>query len=156
MTACLLTSPQVSRTLLSILADLNGVGVSMVSTHPLISKSPCPCTNLFVTVPSSTITIGITVTFMFHSFCSSLARSRYLSLFSLSFSFIQWSAGTAKSSIRQVIFFCWLLLGLVVWSRLGDPREFFAFHSQDVFWDMHIQFVRMFKLLVQFPVDHLS
>ena len=42
---------------------------------------------------------------MFHSFFNSLARSRYLSLFSHSFIFILWSAGTAKSTILQVLFF---------------------------------------------------
>ena len=61
----------------------------------LISKSSNPCTNPLATVPSAPITIGITVTFMFHSFFSSLAKSRYLFLFSLSFSFILWSAWTA-------------------------------------------------------------
>ena len=46
------------------------------------------------------------VTFMFHSFLfNSLARSRYLSFFSQSFSFILWSAGTAKSTILQIFFF---------------------------------------------------
>ena len=50
------------------------------------------------------ITIDIIVTCMFHSFFSSLARSRYLSFFSHSFSFILWSAGTAMSTILQVLF----------------------------------------------------
>ena len=86
---------KVSRTLLSILADLNSAVVWMVSTRPLISKSSSPCTSLLVTVPSVPITIGITVIFTFHSFLSSLARSKYLSLFSYSFSFILWSTGTA-------------------------------------------------------------
>ena len=62
---------------------------------------------------------------MFHSFFSSQARSKYLSFFSHSFSFILWSAEIAKSTILQVLFFffffCWLLLGLVFWPRLGDP-----------------------------------
>ena len=40
----------------------------MVSTCPLISKCSSLCTNPLVTVPSALITIGITVTFMFHSF----------------------------------------------------------------------------------------
>ena len=56
-------------------------------------------------VPSAPITIDITVTFMLHSFFSSLAKSKYLSLFSLSFSFTLWLAGTAKSAIRQFLFF---------------------------------------------------
>ena len=78
-------SPQVSRTLLSILADLNNVIVWMVSIRPLISKSFSPCTTPLLTVLSAPITIGITVTFMFHSFFNSLARSRNLSLFLFSF-----------------------------------------------------------------------
>ena len=98
-------SPQVSRTLLSILAVLNNAVVWTVSTRPPTSKSSCPFSNLFVTVPNAPITIGIIVTCTFHSFSNSLARSRYLSLFSHSFSFILWSAGTAKSTILQVLFF---------------------------------------------------
>ena len=58
-----------------------------------------------VTVPKAPITIGIIVTFIFHSFFNPLARSRYLSLFSHSFSFILWSAGTENSTILQILFF---------------------------------------------------
>ena len=54
-------SPQVSRALLSILADRNNAIVWMVSTRPLI-------------------TIDIGVTFMCHSFFSSQGRSKYSSL----------------------------------------------------------------------------
>ena len=79
-------SPQVSRTLLSILAVFNNAVVWMVSTQPPTSKSSRPFNNPLVTVPKAPITIGIIVTFMFHSFFNSLARSRYLSLFSHSFS----------------------------------------------------------------------
>ena len=103
-------SPQVSMTLLSILAVLNNAVVWMVSTHPPTSKSSSPFSNPLLTVPNAPITIGIIVTCMFHSFFNSLARSRYLSFFSHSFSFILWSAGTAKSTILPVLFFCWLLL----------------------------------------------
>ena len=102
--------PQVSRTLLSILAVFNNVVVWMVFTRPPTSKSSRPFNNLLVTVPKAPITIGIIVTFMFHSFFYSLARSRYLSLFSHSFSFILWSAGTAKSTILQVFFFSLLII----------------------------------------------
>ena len=103
-------SPQVSRTLLSILAVLNNAVVWMVSTHPPTSKSSSPFSNPLVTVPNAPITIGIIVTCMFHSFFSSLARSRYLSFFSHSFSFILWSAGTAKSTILQVFFFLLIII----------------------------------------------
>ena len=104
-------SPQVSRTLLSILADLNKAAVWIVSSRPLISKSSTPCINLLVTVPKVPITIDIAVTFMFHSFFNSLARSRYLSFFSLFFNFTLWSVGTVKFTIRQLLFFfCWLTI----------------------------------------------
>ena len=79
-------SPQVSRTLLSILAVLNNVVVWMVSTRPLTSKSNSPFSNPLVTVPNAPITIGIIVTFMFHSFFSIpyQGRGTYLSLHILS------------------------------------------------------------------------
>ena len=128
-------SPQVTRTFLSILDNLNNAVIWMVSIHTLISNSSCPLTNPLMIVPSAPTTIGITVTFMFHScfFFISLARSRYLCLFSTSFSFHLSSAETAKSAIRQVLFL------------------------NDRFWVVYISFVRMikFKLLAQFPVDHL-
>ena len=47
---------------------------------------------------------------MFHSFFNSLARSRYLSFFSLSFRFILWSAGTAKSTILQILFLLLIIM----------------------------------------------
>ena len=107
-------SPQVSRTLLSILAVLNNVVVWMFSTRLPTSKSSSPFSNPLVTVPNAPVTIGINVTFTFHSFFNSQARSRYLSFFSHSFSFILWSAGTAKSTILQVLFF----LLIIIWSGL--------------------------------------
>ena len=108
-------SPQVSRTLLSILADFNNTVVWTVSTHPVISKSSNPCTNLLVTIPRAPITIGTIITFMFHSFLNSLARLRYLSLFLHSFNFTLWSAKTAESTILQVLSFLLIIIkGLVV------------------------------------------
>ena len=103
-------SPQVSRTRLSILAVLSNAFVWIVSTRPPISKSSRPFNNPLVTVPNAPITIGIIVTFVFHSFFISLARSRYLSFFSLSFRFILWSAGTAKSTILQILVFFLLII----------------------------------------------
>ena len=98
--------PQVSQALLCIRADLNNAAVWMVSTHLFISKSSSLCTNPLVTILNIAITIAITVTFMFHSFFfSSLARSWCLSFSSLSFNFTPWSAGTARSTIWQVLFF---------------------------------------------------
>ena len=82
----------------------------MVSTRLPTSKSSSPFSDPLVTVPKAPIKIGIIVTFMFHSFFNSLARSRYLSFFSHSFSFILWSAGTAKSTILQVLFFLLIII----------------------------------------------
>ena len=61
-------SPQVSRTLLSILAVLNNVVVWMVAARPPTSKSSSPLNNPLVTVSNAPITIGIIFTCMFHSF----------------------------------------------------------------------------------------
>ena len=71
---------QVSRALLSILADLNNVVVWMVSTCPLISMSSSHFINPLLTVLRAPITIGINITFMFHRFFNSLSRSRLLLL----------------------------------------------------------------------------
>ena len=57
--------PPVSRTLLSILADLNNAVVWVVSIRP-------PNYELLWTIPSKIITIGTFVTFMIHSFLCSL------------------------------------------------------------------------------------
>ena len=110
--------PQVSRTLFSILADLNNAIVWTISTCPVISKSSSPYINLLETVPRALITISIMVAFMFYSFFNSLARSRYLFLFSHSFNFMQWSTGTAKSTILQVFSF----LLIVMSGRLAEIR----------------------------------
>ena len=98
-------SPQVSRTLLSILTDLNKAVVWMVSTPPIISKSSSIIINVLTTLTIAPITIDITVSLMFHRFFNSLAMSRYSSFFSFSFNFTLWSAGTTKSTICQVRFF---------------------------------------------------
>ena len=58
----LFKSHKVTRTLLSILTDLNNAVVWVVSIHSF------PRTNPLVTMLSSLITIGITVTFIFHRF----------------------------------------------------------------------------------------
>ena len=69
--------PLVSRTLFSILADLNHTVAWMVSTRPIISKSSPPCINPLVTIPRAPIIIGNSITFIFRSFFNSLARLIY-------------------------------------------------------------------------------
>ena len=98
-------SPQVSRTRLRILAVLSKADVWIVSTRPPTSKSSRPFNNPLVIVPKAPITVGTIVTFMFYRFFNCLARSRYLSFFSLSFRFILCSTGTVKWTILQILFF---------------------------------------------------
>ena len=131
-------SLQISRTLLSFLAVLNNAVVWMVSTHPFISKSTSHFINPLVTVSRAPITIGITYTFMFRRFFNSLARSRYLSFFLLSFNFTLWPARTAKFTILRVLFF---FVDLVIWPRVGDlfvsqnPSGVCASHSPEQMLD---------------------
>ena len=131
-------SPQVSRTLLSILAVFNSAVVWMVSTRQPTSKSSSPFNDPLVTVPKAPNTIGII------AFSILIQRSRK-SLFSHSFRFILRSAGTAKSTILQIFFFFFFVDYYKVW-------------SSGRCWVVHIPFVGMvkFKFLAQFPVDHLA
>ena len=72
----------------------------MVSTRFLfLFQSSKPFINPLVTVPSASIIIGITVTFLFHSFpvLNLGTGTTYLSFHF--FSIILWSAGTAKAAI---------------------------------------------------------
>ena len=103
-------SPQVSRTRLRILVVLRNADIWIVSTRPPTSKSSRPFNNPLVIVPKTLITIGTIITFMFHSFFNSLARSKYLSFFAHSFRFILWSAGTAKLTILQILFFLLIII----------------------------------------------
>ena len=117
-------SPQVSRTLLSILADLNNVVIWRILARPSISNSFSSFTKPLGIVPSAPITIGITVTLMFHSFFGSLVRSKYLCLFLFSLIFTLWLTGMAKFTIPQVLFFLLTitrssLLAEVVWSNFN-------------------------------------
>ena len=65
-------SLQVSRTLLSVLADFNNTVVWMVSAGRPISNSFSSLTKtLGILPPNAPITVGITVTFIFLSFFSS-------------------------------------------------------------------------------------
>ena len=116
-------SPQVSKTLFSILTVINNAVVWMVSTRPFISKPFSPFINPLGTVPRAPTTIGIIVTFMFHIFFNSLAKSRYLSFFSLSFNFTLSSTETAKSPILLVLHFFFFFFFLLIIIRSGRLVE---------------------------------
>ena len=115
-------SPQMSRTLLGILAELNAV-VWMISARPLISKFSSPLTKPFRIFLSPPVTIAITVIFMFYSLFVFLA---FWSLYFVSFTFhsgvhrggkIRYSAGCIYLFIY---FFFWLPFRLVSKSGFGD------------------------------------
>ena len=125
-------SSQVSRTRLRILAVLSNAVIWIVSSRPPTSKSSMPFNNPLDIVPKAPITIGTIVTFMFHSFFNSLARSRYLSLFSHFFRFILWSTGTAKSIILQIHFFLLIIIrsGLLYFSLHLSHLNFYCGFSE--------------------------
>ena len=125
--------PQVSRTLLNNLSVLKNEVVWMVFPRPSTSKSSSPFNNPLITVSKAPITNGIIVNYMFCSFFSSLARSRYLSFFSHFFSFIPWSA---KSTIFQILF----------WSRLN-----YQFVCQSPIW----VYVSCFRTDARLCIYHL-
>ena len=135
--------PQVSGTLLNSLTGFHNVVVWMVSTRPLVSMFSGLCIHPLVIVPRAPITISIIVTFIFHSFFNYLAWSRYLSFFSLSFNFTQWSAGTAMSTMLKV---------------LNTTEKTVRLIFLDSFCVVHISFVLRvkFQFLVYFPLDHLT
>ena len=81
-------SSQVSRTILSILADIDNAVVWMISPCPHIPKPSSPFTNPLVTLPSAPITIGVTITFMFSSLFVFSFSSKVLVLIPL-FAFFQ-------------------------------------------------------------------
>ena len=75
--------PQVSRTLLSVLANPNNTVIWMISINPLISNPFSPPSKFLGTVLSPPVTCYITIILMLHCFLSSLARSKCLFHFSL-------------------------------------------------------------------------
>ena len=109
-------SPQVFKTFLSVPADFNNAVCCMVFILPLTFNSFCLFSKPLWTVPRTPISISITIIFIFHCIFSSLERSKYLSIFSLSFIFAWGSSRTAKFT-RWQSFFLVLLFG----PRFGDP-----------------------------------
>ena len=80
-------SLQVSRTLLSILANFSSAMVWVASILPVISRSSNLFSRFLGIVPKTPTMIGITITFMFYNFFISMVRSMYLSNFLFSFIF---------------------------------------------------------------------
>ena len=83
---------------LRIIANLRRDLVWVVSVLPLIFSSQSFFPALGGRSKRPPTTIDITITFMLHSFFSSLTRSEYLAIFSSSFTFSLLSACTTKST----------------------------------------------------------
>ena len=92
-------SPQVFRTLLSILANLYYAVAWMVSTCPLHFKSSSPFTNLLGNVPRAPNTIGITVTFVL-VFNWNHFEMRFLNL-RINFFFFKFGRNVVKEETTQ-------------------------------------------------------
>ena len=141
-------SSQVSRTLLSIMAVLINAVIWIVSTRPRISKSSCPFNNPLVTVPKSPITIGIIVTFMFHSFFQFPCKAQ---VFILLFTFFQFYSMVSRdskvhnfaSSLFLLIIIRSGLLAEIRWSACLSM--FMCVILENKCWVVHIPFVRMIK-----------
>ena len=109
-------SPQVSRTLLSILAVFNNAVVWMVSTRSLTSKSSRPFNNPLVTVPKAPIAIGIIVTILFHIFFQFSSKVKVL--ISLIIFFQCYSVVCRDSKVDNFADFLFLLLIIIIRSGL--------------------------------------
>ena len=120
-------SPQVSRTLLCILAVLINVVVWIVSIRPPTSKSFCLFHNRFVTVPKAPITIGIIVSFIFIIFFQNTNKDH---VFILLFTFLQFYSVISRDSKVDNFESSLFLLIIIIYGllpRLGD-----AFVSQSL------------------------
>ena len=126
-------SPQVSRTRFRILAVLSNVVVWIVSTCPPASKSSRPFNNPLVIVPKAPITIGTIVSFMFHSFFNSLARSRYLSFFSHSFKFTVISRDRKVFNLVNSLSFSFFFILLIYNNK---KREFTSGLLVEIKWSV--------------------
>ena len=105
---------------------LNNALVWMVSTRPLISKTSSPFNSTLVTASSALITVSITITLIFHSFFLFSSKVSVLTILFAFFQFYPVISWNDKVHYWAGSLFCyWLSLGLVVWSRFGDP---FVFH----------------------------
>ena len=84
---------------------------------------------------------------MFHSFFNSLARWRYLSIFSHSFNFTLWFSRTTKSTILNVFSF---LLIITRCGRLAESRRSVCISKSQ--WSLCVSFSRTDFVLC---IDHL-
>ena len=159
-------SSQVSRSPLSILADIYKALVCIVSTRLLISKSSSLCINRLVTKNTN---------YNWYYFLNNVPQIFLIpsqgSGIYLSFRFLSYllcsQPGQQNQQFGKYSFCCWLLLGLVIWSSGPNsgirlcfkiPEEFERLIFQYRYWVVHIWFVRTvkFQFFEQFAMDHLA
>ena len=133
---------------------------------PLVLSFPSPLgpfTEHSVTGPRAAAIIDMTIFFKVAPyFFKFLARSSYLSFFSVSFNFSLRSTETTKSIAFffgvGVIIMRSSYLAEITWSiSIFKFQEFGNPILQEIFWVVHIPFVHMvkFQYLAQYLVDHL-
>ena len=115
-------SPQLSRTLLSILTVFKNAVVWMVSTRPPTSKSSSPFNNPSVTVPKAPIAIGTIDTFMFHSFFNISSKVEVLILLFIFFQF--YSVVSRDSKVHNFANSLLFLLTIIRYGRRAKIRRF--------------------------------
>ena len=108
--------PQVSRTLPSIRTVINYAVILLFFILPLISNFSSLFPSLWIPFQVHQLQLVSPSSSSSTDFCF-LARSKYFSIFMLSFMFTLWSAGIAKSRDVKFFFFCWLNL---VWFSTWD------------------------------------
>ena len=138
------------KTLLSILVDRDNAVVWMVSARPLISESSSPFTKPFRIILSALITIGITVTFMFHS---SQAKFKYLSFFD--FYSIRRRDGKVHYSARSLSF-CFFVVVVdyhkvwrCPWCNGYPRRKWIRRHEFKSWIAFHIALIPLGKVWIQ-------
>ena len=137
----------VSRTLLSILADLNKVIVSS-SDFRFFSS-------LYQAFTVRSESVNYTIILILHYFPRSHTKSKYFFIFLLTLAFPLCDPLGRQSPFFGIITMSGLLYG-IWWSFLSqNPKEFCA-SQKDRFWFVHLPLFSLikFKFLAQFPVDH--
>ena len=147
-------SPKVSRTLLSILVNLDNAVVWMVSTCPLISKSFSPFTNPLRIVLRAPITFGVTITFLLHRFFLVLSQGQDIYLYFHFFKILLRGLLRQQSPLFSRLYF------LLIITRSGHLAKirwpvWISKSPQNLcarFWVVHIPLIHIvkFKLLTQF------
>ena len=125
-------SPRVFKTILSILADLNNAVVWMDSTRPLTSKSSSSFNNPSMTLPRAPITIGLNITFTFHSLFRFPSKVKE---FILLFAFFQFYSLVSPRFCK----FSFLLI-IIRSGRLAEIRWFVCISKSH--WSLCVSFSR--------------